>query len=133
MFLFLFRAVVIGALGGALGIATGVVASYVVTSGGGLHSGPTGAPAGAAFVAGSGGAEVFRSSGGASGQFRPGTSTFSKAPTSTGSPSTKAQPVFTLSVILEAMAIAVGISIIAGIYPEWRASRMEPIDALRTL
>ncbi len=32
-----------------------------------------------------------------------------------------------------AMAVAVIISMIAGIYPAWKASKMEPIDALRTL
>jgi ABC-type lipoprotein release transport system permease subunit len=31
------------------------------------------------------------------------------------------------------MLVAVAVSAIAGLYPAWRASRMEPIEALRQL
>jgi putative ABC transport system permease protein len=42
-------------------------------------------------------------------------------------------PVFTLQTILAAFLVAVSVSVIAGIYPAWKASKMEPIDALREL
>jgi ABC-type antimicrobial peptide transport system permease subunit len=40
-------------------------------------------------------------------------------------------PIISLSTLLIAMAVAVIVSIIAGIYPAWRASKMKPIEALR--
>ena len=43
------------------------------------------------------------------------------------------KPVFTLSMISEAIFMAVLVSVLAGVYPAWKASRMEPIDALRQL
>jgi putative ABC transport system permease protein len=35
--------------------------------------------------------------------------------------------------IAEALLISIMVSIIAGIYPAWRAAEMQPIDALRQL
>ncbi|BAJ50990.1 conserved hypothetical protein [Candidatus Caldarchaeum subterraneum] len=40
-------------------------------------------------------------------------------------------PAFTPEIILTAFSIAVIISVAAGIYPAWRASRMDPIKAIR--
>lgn len=42
-------------------------------------------------------------------------------------------PLLTVTTVAEAILVAVVVSIIAGIYPAWRASKMQPIDALRQL
>jgi ABC-type antimicrobial peptide transport system permease subunit len=43
------------------------------------------------------------------------------------------QPAFPLTTIALALIIAVVVSVLAALYPAWRASKMEPIDALREL
>ncbi len=146
LLIFMFQAVVIGLLGGVLGLGSGVLASYAISSAGGLHSTPT-AAAPTSFTAGSGARTFGSDAGGFSGRGGGGTAfvstagggaqfystSASAAPSTTTTSSTSVEPVFTLSVIAEAIAIAVVISMIAGIYPAWKASKMEPIDALRTL
>ncbi len=142
LLIFLLQAIIIGAVGGIIGVGAGVGASYAVSSAGGLHSTPTaGAPTafsssssfrgGGGFSgAGGGGAEVFTGAPGGGGFV---TSTASASASSTSSTTTTVEPVFTASVVIEALVIAVIISIIAGIYPAWRASKMQPVDALRIL
>ncbi len=146
--LFMLQAIFIGFIGGFLGLGTGVAASYAISYAGGLHSGPTGAVTPGSFTGGAGsgsfadrGSSGFAGAGGGGAVFVSSTSgsgggfesTSSSSPTSSSSSSSTITPVFTLSVILESIAVAVAISIIAGIYPAWKASKMEPIDALRTL
>lgn len=41
------------------------------------------------------------------------------------------QPIFTLEVFVRAGAMAIGLSVISGLYPAWRASRLDPVVALR--
>ncbi len=41
------------------------------------------------------------------------------------------QPVFSVDVFLRANLMAISLSVIAGLYPAWRASRLDPIVALR--
>ncbi|MEX0568941.1 MAG: ABC transporter permease [Candidatus Njordarchaeota archaeon] len=41
------------------------------------------------------------------------------------------QPVFTLEVFVRAGIMAIGLSAISGLYPAWRASKLDPVVALR--
>jgi ABC-type antimicrobial peptide transport system permease subunit len=127
LLIFLFQAMVIGVIGGVTGIGVGVVTSYTVSLAGGL-GGSSSIPSGGAppvsissqsAPGGAGGAAFFSSS--------------SRGSTSSSSSSSTTEPVFTLATMVEALIIAIAISMIAGIYPAWRASKMEPIDALRIL
>ena len=52
---------------------------------------------------------------------------------SSASSSITYSPIFGAGMMLEALLIAIIVSVLAGIYPAWRASKMEPIDALRQL
>jgi putative ABC transport system permease protein len=40
-------------------------------------------------------------------------------------------PIFTLTNLLSALGFGLGVSIFFGIYPAWRASKLQPVDALR--
>jgi putative ABC transport system permease protein len=118
LMIFLFQAIIIGLVGGAVGIAVGAGGSYglsAVLGGGRSISTGGGASSGGGF----------RSSGSAGGGS-------SLSPTATTS-SISFKPVFPITTIVSALLIAVIVSVIAGIYPAWRASKMEPIDALRQL
>jgi ABC-type antimicrobial peptide transport system permease subunit len=137
MLIFLFQALIIGLLGGILGLGTGAGVSYalasVLSSGASASSTASATSAGAgasSFRAGSGGAGGFSARSG--GGFGGGAGGASGAGGATLSLSSY-QPVFTLSIIAEAILIAVAVSALAGVYPAWKASKMEPIDALREL
>ena len=41
------------------------------------------------------------------------------------------KPVFQESLFINSLVFGVGVSILFGIYPAWRASKMEPVDAIR--
>ncbi len=130
MTIFLIQAMMIGFLGGLVGIAAGAGASYLVASvfthASSSSASSASAPSGGVAV-GSGGSANFRSGGGSA------AATSSTASSSSfGSSSLSYSPVFTPLTILAALLVAVIVSIIAGIYPAWRASKMEPIDALRS-
>ncbi len=132
--IFLFQALAIGLLGGLIGIAAGMGAAYAISyvSTGALRSGsPNSSPTSAQLSPGGG--VIYTSSSRSPAKL----SDFGPAPSSTPgtTPSSLASihPIFTAYVILEAIIIAVVISAMAGIYPAWKASKMEPIDALRTL
>jgi len=133
LLIFLFQALIIGFIGGVLGIVVGAGTSYglsTVLGGGGATSASTTSSTGAASTSGSfrsgsaGGGGGFSGSGGGS-SFGGGSSS------TTASISFK--PVFPLSTIISAVLVAMIVSIVAGMYPAWRASKMEPIDALRQL
>ncbi len=122
LMVFLFQALIIGVIGGIIGIGLGAGASYGLSAvlGGGSHSGsatPTASTSSSGGArAGAGGGATFAGGGGSS-----STSSISFS------------PVFPISTIVSALLIAVIVSMLAGVYPAWRASQMEPIDALRML
>ena len=121
--IFLFQALMIGFVGGIIGIGLGAGASYSLAYLA-SHSSPsnstTTAPAssGGSFRGGGGGT-VFAGGGGGSSSSSSSTLSFS--------------PVLTLGTIAEAMFVAIVVSALAGLYPAWKASKMEPIEALRQL
>ncbi len=118
LIVFLVQAIMIGLVGGIIGIVLGTGASYglaYAASGGGQTNSSTSA-------------HTTTSSGGAG--LRSGGSSSSSSSSST---SLTFSPVLTVSMIFEALFVAVLVSVIAGIYPAWRASQMQPIEALRTL
>ncbi len=123
MLVFLIQSLLIGFIGGIIGIAAGTAASYGLSaavshspSANTTSTSGAGAPTTAVRGGGAGGAGFV--GGGAGG---------------TSTTSISYSPVVTPAVIAEALLVAIGVSTIAGIYPAWRASKMEPIEALREL
>jgi ABC-type antimicrobial peptide transport system permease subunit len=140
MSIFLFQAMLIGILGGIIGVAAGAGASYGVAYlishiSSGTSSRSTGATV--ATVSGSSSGRSFSggSGGGApSGGFSGGSGAPTAASTSSSSSSTLSySPVLAWPTVVEALLVAIVVSAVAGIYPAWRASQMEPIEALRQL
>jgi ABC-type antimicrobial peptide transport system permease subunit len=134
MLIFMLQALIIGFAGGISGIVVGAAASYSLSAALGSGTSTTATPttAGAVGVAGGAGAA------GGGGGFRAGgagaagasTATF-RAGSATSSSGISFKPAFPLTTLLAALAIAIMVSLLAGVYPAWRASKMEPIDALR--
>ncbi len=121
LLIFLFQALIIGVLGGIVGIGVGAGTSYALTSVFTHSSAPaTSSTAHPSGSLGGGGSAGFGGPGIVSG-------------TASSTSSLSYHPVFTLATIGSALLVAVLVSIVAGVYPAWRASRMEPIDALREL
>ncbi len=138
LLIFLFQALIIGFIGGVLGIVVGAGTSYslstVLGSGGSASTtGTTSASStsgGASFRSGSSGGGAGGGGFSASGGSASSSSAFGG---SSSSSSISFKPVFPISTILSAVLVAMIVSVLAGIYPAWRASKMEPIDALRQL
>jgi putative ABC transport system permease protein len=124
--IFLFQAMIIGVLGGIAGIVVGTGASY------GLSTVLSHASASSTNSSTSSSSSSFRSGSGGSSAATFGGST-STTSGSTTSPISSYSPVFSLMTLISALLVAVVVSVAAGIYPAWRASKMEPIDALRQL
>ena len=124
LMLFLSEALIIGLLGGVLGSAVGIGGAYLLPAllSSGFHSSSSTAAASASHGGFSGGASF----GGAA---RRG---FSSAPSAGGSSISSITPVVTPETIILAVLLAVTISILSGLYPAWRASRTDPIVALRS-
>lgn len=131
--IFLIQALIIGFIGGMVGIVVGAGASYSLAALSSGLSGSSGTGAGLAAgqptLAASGGAPGGAFVGRGSSQSVSGQSPFS----SSSSSSFSFSPLITLTTVVDAMIVAVLVSAIAGLYPAWRASRLEPIDALRQL
>lgn len=51
--------------------------------------------------------------------------------TETGPGITSIQPVITIEILLTMFGIGIVTGVLAGLYPAWRASRMDPVEALR--
>ncbi len=117
LMIFLSQALIIGFIGGIIGIAFGAGASYglaAVFSHGANSGAPSQSGASPRGGKNAGGGGVYISSGG-------------------GASGLSFHPVFPASTIVMALVIAIVVSMVAGVYPAWRASKMEPIDALRQL
>ncbi len=120
---FLTQAMMIGFIGGIIGILIGATVSYglaaVASSASSASSGQGSSTSGGAVVVGGGprgGAAVARST-----------------PASSSGAGFTFTPLLTVSTIIESMLVAIIVSVLAGIYPAWRASQMQPIEALRSL
>ena len=124
--IFLFQALIIGMIGGIIGIVLGAGASYGLAAAASSGSASAAsnssahtASSGSSFRSGPSGGAAFSSQGGSTAS-------------SSGS-GLSFQPVLSAPTIVEALLVAILVSAIAGIYPAWRASKMQPIDALREL
>ena len=128
LLVFLFQALFIGFIGGVIGIGAGTGASYALASVFTHAAATSPSASGSGFSSPSGGTadQGFA----ARGQFSSG-SQFSSSPMSSSSLSYK--PSISAETVIEAMLVAVIVSVLAGLYPAWRASLMEPITALQHL
>lgn len=111
LLIFLVESFMIGVLGGLVGVVMGAAGSYLLPSilgyllrapGGGLSAGSTRGMAGPSPFGGTQSVSMISFT-----------------------------PVISPDIVLTAYAFAVMISVLAGIYPAWRASRLDPIKAIR--
>ncbi len=127
--LFLFQALLVGFVGGVIGIGVGTGASYGLAALSSHASSTSGSGA-----AGTGGGSTFAAGGGGGGaRFGGGGGSFGGGGGGSSSGPPSFTPVLSISTILSALFVAMFVSGAAGLYPAWRASKMEPIDALRVL
>ena len=134
LMIFLFQALIIGFIGGVIGLGVGAGAAYSLSSVLSSKSATstagttTGAPTTTASSS-----SGFSRTGGGSATFTAGAGGTRPPTTGAAASGLSIHPVFTLGVISEAIIIAMVVSVLAGVYPAWKASKMEPIDALRQL
>ena len=114
MLTFIAEALVVGLAGGALGAVTGVGLSYLIIN---LLSRST-------LGLGTGGGGAFVSS-------FTGRGTASGATPATASTTLSITPAITPEIIALAVVLAIGVGVVGGLLPAWRASRMNPVEALR--
>lgn len=111
MLTFIAEALVVGVAGGIGGAAVGVGLSYLIIN---LLS------RSALGLGGGGGAVTFAAG---------GRSAFSS--TSSTSTTLAITPAITPEILGLAMVLAIGVGVVGGLLPAWRASRMNPVEALR--
>jgi putative ABC transport system permease protein len=110
--LFLIEAVLIGIIGATLGLGAGIGMGYMLVSaspGGGTSDAENGAT----------------SPGSSGGDTQTSTQEPQQAESFT--------PVFLVEDMMRVWLISVGLSMVAGFYPAWKASRYLPVDALRSI
>lgn len=111
--LFLIEAVLIGIIGATLGLGAGIGMGYMLVSS---------SPGGGTSDEGESGAT---SSGSSGGDTQTSTQERQQAESFT--------PVFLVEDMMRVWIISVGLSMVAGFYPAWKASRYLPVDALRSI
>lgn len=104
MGLFLTESIIIGTVGGVIGLLSGSAVSYAIP----------------AFFAGL----IHTGRGTASARTKHTAASTTSFPTYT--------PIITPEIAFLSMLIALTVSIVAGLYPAWRASRMDPMKAIRS-
>lgn len=132
MFLFLSEAVIIGLVGGILGSALGSAGSYALLAllSSGSHT-PTAGTTGASGAQSFGGGGVQRGGAGNgvyASRGSAGGSSFGAAPSGGFSFKPSVSP----TVIGIAILLAVVVSTLSSLYPAWKASKIDPIRALRS-
>jgi putative ABC transport system permease protein len=114
--LFLMEAVLIGVIGASLGLAAGIGMGYMLVS-----SSP------------GGGGEGTDENGNATDSVGSSTGDDTQTSTEETQQAETFAPVFLGEDMIRVWVTSVGLSMIAGFYPAWRASRYLPVDALRAL
>ena len=114
MLTFVAEALVVGLAGGALGAVTGVGLSYLIINLLSRSALGLGAGGGGAFVS------SFVGRGAASG-----------AAPAAASTTLSITPAITPEIIALAVVLAIAVGVVGGLLPAWRASRMNPVEALR--
>jgi putative ABC transport system permease protein len=128
---FITESVVVGFLGGVIGAGIGAGLSFFIIGdlegAGGLSSLTRG-------LTGGGGTAARATSGAAAAASRGATGAASFAPgaSSAATPTVSITPVITPELIFLAIGLATVVGALAGILPAWRASRMTPVEALKT-
>ena len=113
--LFLIEAVLIGIIGATLGLGAGIGMGYMLVSS---------SPGGGTSDEEENGATSPGSSSGGGGDTQTNTQEPQQAESFT--------PVFLVEDMMRVWLISVGLSMVAGFYPAWKASRYLPVDALRS-
>lgn len=113
--LFLIEAVLIGIIGATLGLGAGIGMGYMLVSS---------SPGGGTSDEEENGATSPGSSSGGGGDTQTSTQEPQQAESFT--------PVFLVEDMMRVWLISVGLSMVAGFYPAWKASRYLPVDALRS-
>jgi ABC-type antimicrobial peptide transport system permease subunit len=111
LYMFLAEALIIGVIGGVAGLVVGAGISYVLPY---------------VFLSfGSGGGVGTRTSGGGGGGGIGG------GPPGGGSFISSYTPAISPEIVVVSIMIAMAVSVVAGLYPAWKAAKMQPIKALR--
>lgn len=121
--LFLFEALLIGIIGASLGLVAGIGMGYLLASASPGGGGGGGDAESDSATTGGGGAASSNSA--ANGDEVTGEQQTEESESLT--------PVYLGADMIRVWFISVGLSIMAGIYPAWKASRYLPVDALRAL
>ncbi len=132
--LFLSEALIIGFTGGVVGVIAGTGGSYIlpaVLSGGFSGSSAASVHTAAASSPSFGGGSPGGFSGASgSGSFKASSSSGFGGSASSSISSIK--PVITVNTVILAIGLAMIISVLSGLYPAWKASKVDPIVALRS-
>jgi putative ABC transport system permease protein len=127
MLVFLTEAVVTGLLGGLIGVGAGYGLSFLVI---GALSGTLRIPS----FGGGGAGPVVRAAGGAAASAASGgrfSGAAAAASSNAGASTLNITPAITPEIMVSAILLAMAVGTFGGLIPAWRASRLNPVEALR--